>query len=80
MEGIPHHSQSTGLVVPEKDDVEEFFSKSTTDWPTLDQLNNRYIDLVLTKTGGKKEKAAQILGINRRTLYRREKDQKDVNE
>jgi DNA-binding protein Fis len=36
--------------------------------------------LVLDKTGGKKEKAAQILGINRRTLYRKEKDYGFVTE
>ncbi|MCB0384517.1 MAG: hypothetical protein KDD43_03920, partial [Bdellovibrionales bacterium] len=26
------------------------------------------------KTGGRKEKASQILGINRRTLYRKERE------
>ncbi len=54
---------------------DDFFQNATSRWPTLEELNNRYIDLVLTKTGGRKEKAAQILGINRRTLYRREKDE-----
>ena len=39
---------------------------------TLDQLEGMYIDEVLKKTGGKKELAAKILGINRRTLYRKE--------
>jgi hypothetical protein len=29
---------------------------------------------VLEKTGGRKDKAAQILGINRRTLYRKERE------
>lgn len=56
------------------ENAEEFFFSSTQDWPTIEELNRRYIDLVLEKTGGRKEKAAQILGINRRTLYRREKE------
>ena len=60
--------------VDQGEENEDFFQNSTQDWPTIDQLNSRYIDLVLKKTGGRKEKAAQILGINRRTLYRREKD------
>ena len=71
--------ESTGLVF-EKTQVssDDFFQTSTLDWPTIDQLNQRYIDVVLTKTGGRKEKAAQILGINRRTLYRREKDKSNA--
>lgn len=47
---------------------------------TLDELKDRYMQFVLEKTKGKKEKAAQILGINRRTLYRREKGQFDDGE
>jgi len=53
---------------------EDFFLKATEDWPSLEELNRRYTDMVMTKTGGRKERAAQILGINRRTLYRREKE------
>ncbi len=45
-----------------------------TDFPTLEELEKRYLQLVLEKTGGRKEKAAQILGINRRTLYRKERE------
>jgi DNA-binding NtrC family response regulator len=40
------------------------------DRPTLDELNKRYIQLVLAEAGGNKSRAAEILGINRRTLYR----------
>jgi DNA-binding NtrC family response regulator len=38
---------------------------------TLAELEDLYIDEVLRRTGGNKVQAARILGINRRTLYRR---------
>jgi DNA-binding NtrC family response regulator len=38
---------------------------------TLHELEDLYIDEVLRLTGGNKVQAARILGINRRTLYRR---------
>jgi DNA-binding NtrC family response regulator len=38
---------------------------------TVDELVDQYIDEVLQTTRGNKVQAAQILGINRRTLYRR---------
>jgi len=53
---------------------DQFFSESSSDFPTIEQLEKRYIQVVLEKTGGKKDKAAQILGINRRTLYRKERE------
>jgi len=38
--------------------------------PTLSELEKRYIALILTECGGNKKKAAERLGIDRRTLYR----------
>jgi DNA-binding NtrC family response regulator len=40
------------------------------DRPNLDELCRRYIRLVLAENDGNKSRAAEILGINRRTLYR----------
>jgi DNA-binding NtrC family response regulator len=40
------------------------------DWPTIAVLDRRYIDRVLSRTGGNKTRAAEILGIDRRTLNR----------
>jgi DNA-binding NtrC family response regulator len=40
------------------------------DRPTLDELCRRYIHLVLAEMDGNKSRAAEVLGINRRTLYR----------
>jgi two-component system response regulator HydG len=39
---------------------------------TLEELEKSYILYVLAHTGDQKDKAAKILGINRKTLYRRE--------
>ncbi|MDH0424966.1 sigma-54-dependent transcriptional regulator [Stutzerimonas stutzeri] len=39
--------------------------------PTLDELEQRYIEYVLEQVDGNKRRAAALLGIGRRTLYRR---------
>jgi DNA-binding NtrC family response regulator len=39
--------------------------------PTLSQVEDRYIRHVLERVGGNKRQAARLLGIGRRTLYRR---------
>ena len=72
---------STGVLIDEADipsgevqNAEDFFARGTGDFPTITQLEERYMKLVLEKTGGRKDKAAQILGINRRTLYRKERE------
>lgn len=58
----------------EAQNPESFFSGAIEDFPTVAQLEERYIKVVLEKTAGRKDKAAQILGINRRTLYRKERE------
>jgi DNA-binding NtrC family response regulator len=40
------------------------------DWPTLAVLSRRYIDVALQHTRGNKTRAADLLGIDRRTLNR----------
>src|SRR5207248_4079118 len=40
------------------------------DLPTLDEMERRYLKHVLERAGGNRTRAAEILGINRRTLYR----------
>ncbi len=39
----------------------------------LDELESRYIGAILQRVGGSKLKAAEILGVDPSTLYRREK-------
>lgn len=38
--------------------------------PTLETLQQRYVEHVLAQVAGNKRQAARILGVNRRTLYR----------
>lgn len=40
------------------------------DLPTLDELERRYLIHVLQSTGGSRTRAAELMGIDRRTLYR----------
>ena len=40
------------------------------DRPTIEELTRRYASIVLAENEGNKSRAAEILGINRRTLYR----------
>ncbi|MBS1970369.1 MAG: sigma-54-dependent Fis family transcriptional regulator [Bdellovibrionales bacterium] len=73
---LSHGPQIEAADIPDADQTspEQFFGQSTSDSPTLQELEKRYMQLILEKVGGKKEKAAQILGINRRTLYRKERE------
>ncbi|MGH9825639.1 MAG: helix-turn-helix domain-containing protein, partial [Blastocatellia bacterium] len=38
--------------------------------PTLDQLESNYLLRVLNAVGGNKSRAAQVMGVDRKTLYR----------
>jgi DNA-binding NtrC family response regulator len=50
---------------------EKLFEKAMEESFTLDQLEKEYIKRVLIETGGNKSKAAEILGLDRKTLYRK---------
>lgn len=45
----------------------------TEGFPTLSQLEERYVRAILERVDGKKDRAARALGINRRTLLRKER-------
>ncbi|MGE0633774.1 MAG: sigma-54-dependent transcriptional regulator [Pseudobdellovibrionaceae bacterium] len=66
--------EDTDLPAPETSQAEDFYGTMTQDLPDLEQLEKRYMEFVLIKSGDRKDKAAQILGINRRTLYRKERE------
>ena len=40
------------------------------DLPTLDEVERRYLRHVLEAVGGNRTRAAEVLGVDRRTLYR----------
>ncbi|HEV8427214.1 MAG TPA: helix-turn-helix domain-containing protein [Pyrinomonadaceae bacterium] len=48
------------------DDIDQLF----TGLPNLDEVERRYILHVLEATGNNRKRTAEILGINRKTLYR----------
>ena len=50
---------------------ENLFEKGLREKYTVEQLEKEYIKRVLIEVGGNKSKAAEILGLDRRTLYRK---------
>ena len=49
------------------------YERLTENYPSLKDIERNYIQEVLTHTKNKKDSTAKILGINRRTLYRKER-------
>lgn len=72
--------QASDIPAGEEGNFESFLGQNASHLPTLEELEKRYIGMVLERTGSRKEKAAQILGINRRTLYRKEREYGYVTE
>jgi DNA-binding NtrC family response regulator len=50
---------------------EKLFEKAIEEKFSLDRLEKEYIKRILLETGGNKSKAAEILGLDRKTLYRK---------
>lgn len=66
--------QAKDIPTDDENNFDTFYSNSIQTMPDLAELEKRYIHFVLEKTGGRKDKSSQILGINRRTLYRKQKE------
>jgi DNA-binding NtrC family response regulator len=70
MEELPPkvRAAEAGTTTPtlSKDDLAEIFLGL----PSIDEMERRYLLHVLEATGGNRKRAAEILGINRKTLYR----------
>jgi DNA-binding NtrC family response regulator len=58
-------------LLEQTDVADSLFKDAAAGEMTLTELGDRYTAHVLAQTGGNKARAAKILGINRRTLYRR---------
>lgn len=54
-------------------EAKESIDQLQADRPTLEKLEERYIKLVMSETNYKKDEAAKVLGLSRRTLYRKER-------
>jgi len=63
-EDLPEHVRAARLPAPDRTGL------GFVDRPTLAELERRYAAQVLQETGGNKTRAAEILGIDRKTLYR----------
>lgn len=74
---FPRRIQEAGrnTAVPLSTNGMEMLVKQDERLPTLENIERRYVDHVLETVGGNKRKAAQILGIGRRTLYRKLEEQ-----
>lgn len=78
---------STGEAIDEADipvgpaeDADELVEGIAYDMPSLRDVERRYILQVLRKHHGKKDAAAKVLGMSRRTLYRKLTNQDDPPE
>lgn len=68
-EYIEKNAVLDGALAEARHNVEQLYA----DRPTLDKLEERYIKMIMTEVNHKKDDAAKVLGVSRRTLYRKEK-------
>ncbi len=57
-------------VQAEEVNTEESVRGLAADWPTMEELERRYLTLALAKVNGNRQHAATLLGLNRRTIQR----------
>jgi transcriptional regulator of acetoin/glycerol metabolism len=65
-EDLPAKLQTPQVKVAARSPLSVLFE----DLPSLDELERRYLIHVLEVAGGNRTRAAEIMGIDRRTLYR----------
>jgi DNA-binding NtrC family response regulator len=70
-ERIRQHGQEQRGAMRQIETSHAMVASSQQSWPSLEEVEKRYIQKVLEATGGNKRRTADILGIARRTLYRR---------
>lgn len=64
---LPPHIHAMSAPSPEPADA---LQKLTTDWPTMEELQRRYLVAALRHTNGNRQHTATLLGLNRRTVQR----------
>lgn len=65
-----HNDPSTTSQVMPAPQNDEHLGDPAEDWPTLDVLRLRYIHRAIAHMNNNKTRAAELLGIDRRTLNR----------
>ncbi len=63
----PHIAETNRKQTPSIDDP---LRNLASDWPSLDELQRRYLALALDKSHGNRQRTADLLGITRRTIQR----------
>jgi len=63
----PHIAETNRKQTPSTDDPMRSLAG---DWPSLDELQRRYLALALEKNQGNRQRTADLLGITRRTIQR----------
>ncbi len=64
---LPFHADEQGA---SEESSETLLRQAARGEMTLRELEDRYVDLTLERSGGNKVQAARILGLDRKTLYR----------
>lgn len=67
---LPPHITRKDDDSPESCEPEDSLKSLAADWPTLEELERRYLQLALEKVHGNRQHAADLLGIARRTIQR----------
>ncbi len=62
---LPSHISPVQTAAPA-----EALRQLAADWPTMEELQRRYLVAALTHTAGNRQHAATLLGLNRRTVQR----------
>jgi DNA-binding NtrC family response regulator len=75
LEDLPERVRLSGHATAAAEKVEETaqparLRQEETEWPTLEEIEKRYVTRVLEHTGGNKQAAARLLGVDRKTIER----------
>jgi DNA-binding NtrC family response regulator len=70
LECLPPHIAGAAIAGRQSSSVSSQEAALAADRPTMEELQRRYLELVLGEAGGNRRRAATVLGLNRRTIQR----------
>lgn len=76
---LPERIRNFQNLPPEENSVQKQ-ARTEEDWPSLSELEGRYVARVLAHTSGNKQAAARVLGVDRKTLQRMLKRHNQTND